>query len=965
MWQNHPGETDSSDGFSLMASRSSEPQAAGADTGAAPAPLPSARYGAVSGALAALEQHRRDTLLESVAAAAKELLRSSDLTVSLPKVAEEIGSATGVDRTHIFLVDGSDGNGQILQHFLWTRSGLPTPAEFKHPSMPLSDVGLGSWIPRLQCGETIAGHTRDFLPEVRPLFELGGIKSTLCVPVFADGQWKGFIGFDDCRSERDWSAAEIGTIKTLAELLGATITTRRHEAILEIVATSARELLWSSDLQQSLPKVMERLGQVTGADRVHIIEFDADNPSAESRVAEHFVWNAPGVRTTSDFRTLKEPMATVGLSAWVPRLARGETVVGDASDFGSAARPLFEKGDVKSVLAVPIFVDGHWRGLISFDACRSERRWGAAEIETFKAVAELVGGAVARMRHLQQLADANRIIESSPTILYRLGPQPPFPLTYMSQNIRHYGYDAGELLAEPNTWLRMIEEEDIPPILANINSLIEGKADHVQLDFRLQKPDGSAIWFDSESYALRDATGTLTAIEGILNDVTERKRKAAEIAALARTDPLTGLPNRVAFLERLALEFARARRGETSFAVHYLDLDHFKDINDTLGHPVGDRLLCVVAERLAASVRATDVVARFGGDEFAVLQDNVDGNASVERLAAKIGAVIGTPYDLDGNQLRTSVSIGIVPYRSDIANIDAMMMKADLALYRAKSDGRNRFRMHVDQLDDETRERMVIGEDLRHAVARNEFELYYQPQIDMTAGEVVGLEALLRWNHPTRGQLLPDAFISVAETTGSITTIGAWVICEACRQIADWRETGLVPPLVAINLSGAQFKLAARLDRIVVDNLARFMVAPDDLELELTESVLLETTERHGEVLTALRRAGVRLAIDDFGTGYSSLDYLRAFQATRLKIDRRFIENVTSNPDNAAITRATIGLAQALGIEVVAEGVETSAQRDFLLEAGCRLAQGFLFGKPMPSAQASTLLPAHHPAAAE
>jgi predicted signal transduction protein with EAL and GGDEF domain len=363
-----------------------------------------------------------------------------------------------------------------------------------------------------------------------------------------------------------------------------------------------------------------------------------------------------------------------------------------------------------------------------------------------------------------------------------------------------------------------------------------------------------------------------------------------------------------------------------------------------------------VAERLAACVRETDMVARFGGDEFAVLQDNIDGNAAIEQLAAKIGEVVAAPYDFGDNRVSTSASIGIVPYRAGIANIDAMMMKADLALYRAKSDGRNRFRMHVEALDDETRERVAMGEELRRAVERNEFELYYQPQVDMASGAIVGLEALLRWNHPRRGRLKPDVFIPIAETNGSIVAIGDWVIGEACRQIACWRDALIAPPLLAVNLSGAQFKLAVHLDQIVSDNLARYHVPPDCLELELTESVLLETTRRHREALERLRRAGVRLAIDDFGTGYSSLDYLRAFHVSRLKIDRRFIDDVTSNADNSAITKAAIGLAHALGIEVVAEGVETKAQRDFLLKAGCKLAQGHLFGKPMPATAASKLL---------
>jgi diguanylate cyclase (GGDEF)-like protein/PAS domain S-box-containing protein len=728
------------------------------------------------------------------------------------------------------------------------------------------------------------------------------------------------------------------------------------------VAAAAKELLRSSDLAISLPKVAEEIGNATGVDRAHI--FLIDGVGADGQILQHHLWTLPGLSTAAEFKNPNVPMANAGLSSWIPRLQRGETITGHTRDFVPAVRALFEKGSVKSVLCVPVFADGQWKGLIGFDDCRSERNWSAAEIDVIGTLAELVGGAVARISHLKQLADANRIIESSPTILYRLGAQAPFPLTYISQNISRYGYDANELLAKPNEWPGLIETEDLPAISANINLLVVGQADHVRLDFRLKKPDGAVVWFDGEGYALRNAAGTLTAIEGVLNDVTERKHKAIEITALARTDSLTGLPNRAAFLDRLKLEFARARRGGPRFAVHYLDLDHFKDINDTLGHPVGDQLLCAVAQRLAASMRETDMVARFGGDEFAVLQDDVGDSTVIERLAGKIGNVVAAPYDLGGNQVSTSASIGIVPYRADIGNIDAMMMMADLALYRAKNEGRNRFRMHIEALDEQTRERVAMNGELRRAVKCKELELYYQPQIDMASGSIVGLEALLRWNHPRRGQLLPDVFIPIAETTGSIVAIGEWVIGEACRQIARWRDNLIMPPLVAVNLSGAQFKLAAHLDQIVIDNLARYDVAPDCLELELTESVLLETTKRHSEALERLRRAGVRLAIDDFGTGYSSLDYLRAYHVSRLKIDRRFIDDVTSNADNGAITRATIGLAHALSIDVVAEGVETPAQRDFLLKAGCTLAQGYLFGKPMPAEQASALLRRHELAAA-
>jgi len=285
-----------------------------------------------------------------------------------------------------------------------------------------------------------------------------------------------------------------------------------------------------------------------------------------------------------------------------------------------------------------------------------------------------------------------------------------------------------------------------------------------------------------------------------------------------------------------------------------------------------------------------------------------------------------------------------------------MMMKADLALYRAKNGGRNQFRFHVLELDEQTQERMIIGEELRHAIERGEFELYYQPQVEVKSGSIVGLEALIRWNHPKRGLMSPAAFIPIAERTGSIVSIGEWVIEQACRQIKAWSDLAIAPPTVAVNLSGAQFKLGSQIDQIVIENLTRYNVAPERLELELTESVLMETTQRHGEAFNRLRRIGVRLAIDDFGTGYSSLDYLRSFRVSRLKIDRRFINDVTTSADDAAIVRATIGLAHELGIEVIAEGVETAGQRDFLVSASCEFAQGYYFGKPMPTAAASELL---------
>ena len=366
-------------------------------------------------------------------------------------------------------------------------------------------------------------------------------------------------------------------------------------------------------------------------------------------------------------------------------------------------------------------------------------------------------------------------------------------------------------------------------------SLVEGSTDSTLIELRLEKSDGSHAWLEGRGYALRDEKRRLVAIEGILTDITERKSAGEKIAALARTDFLTGLANRAAFIERLQLAFARSQRGASPFAVHYLDLDHFKDVNDTLGHPAGDALLRAVADRLRNCVRETDLVARFGGDEFAVLQDDIADAVSVEALATMIGDSLAAPFSIDGNQVHTTVSIGVVPYCADVEAPEAMMRKADLALYRAKDEGRNRFRFHIAELDRQLRERMMIAADLHLAIERDEFELYYQPQVELASGGIVGLEALIRWNHPTRGLLLPSVFIPIAETTGSILPIGQWVIEQACRQIARWRDQGITPPLVAVNISAAQFKGATDLDRIVAESLARFGVAPCALELELTE----------------------------------------------------------------------------------------------------------------------------------
>src|ERR1700681_4672467 len=433
-------------------------------------------------------------------------------------------------------------------------------------------------------------------------------------------------------------------------------------------------------------------------------------------------------------------------------------------------------------------------------------------------------------------------------------------------------------------------------------------------------------------------------------------RYARRVEVLALTDPLTALANRRAFLDRLTIAFAASRRGASPFAVHFLDLDDFKDVNDTLGHAIGDALLRQVVERLKNTVRPTDLVARFGGDEFAILQADASDPVAAATLAARIGTSLAAPFEIEGHDVRITASIGISPYSADVAGPAAMMIQADLALYRAKGDGRNCFRFHTGELDQQVHLRVTLAEELRVAIYGRELELYYQPLVEIVSGKIIGLEALVRWNHPTRGLIMPSIFIPIAERTGAIVPLGRWVFDEACRQFKQWRDQEIAPQVLAVNVSGVQFKRASELEADIAISLARWGIQLGSIEVELTETVLMEMTLKHGDALERLRILGVRIAIDDFGTGYSSLKYLTLYPVNRLKIAQELVFRVTTDPRNATVVRAAIRLAQELGIEVIAEGVETEAQANFLLSAGCSYAQGYYFSRPVNAKRATELL---------
>jgi diguanylate cyclase (GGDEF)-like protein len=441
----------------------------------------------------------------------------------------------------------------------------------------------------------------------------------------------------------------------------------------------------------------------------------------------------------------------------------------------------------------------------------------------------------------------------------------------------------------------------------------------------------------------------LGAAASMVSAALHRLDSEARLAYLAQFDPLTGLPNRALLSDRFTQMIVLARRRGAPLGVLFIDLDDFKLVNDTQGHAAGDELLKETARRLLASVRQGDTVARISGDEFAVILGDMARPDDAALVAQKIIDKLGEAFAIRNQQVFITASIGIATFPGDGDNAETLLGAADAAMYRAKQAGRNAFQFFTADINQRTRARAQLGVELRHALERNEFSLAYQPKIDLASGQPSGAEALLRWNHPERGSVAPVEFIPVLEETGLIVQVGEWVLERACHDLKAWQASGRRVMPVAVNLSARQFRqqdLDTRI-RAIVDAAG---IAPSLIELEITESQLMHDPEHATRVLRALGKAGLRVAIDDFGTGYSSLAYLTRFPLASLKIDRSFVAHVLSDEADATIVRTIVDMAHTLGFTVVAEGVESGGQADFLRALGCEQAQGFLFARPMPAA---------------
>ena len=463
--------------------------------------------------------------------------------------------------------------------------------------------------------------------------------------------------------------------------------------------------------------------------------------------------------------------------------------------------------------------------------------------------------------------------------------------------------------------------------------------------YRLESPDGPR-WVSVSGKPLFEADGRFAGYRGSGRDITERRSAEERIRFLAQHDELTGLPNRGAF--RLALEqaIARARRHQRRFAVMFIDLDRFKLVNDTLGHGAGDLVLCDLAGRLAACLRAVDLLARQSGDEFVVLVEDHQVDADLEEVARKLLAACSRPFVIDEREFALSASIGIATYPGDGTDVDMLLRVADNAMYRAKDAGRDQYRFHAPQLDPDATGRLALETALRRAVERGEMRVLYQPKLEISTGHIAGAEALLRWGHPELGTLMPAQFIAIAEETGLIASLGAWALDEACASLRSWHRAGLTDLTVAVNVSARQFNDRRLLDDVTAA-LAKAQLEPRHLELEITESTVMAHPTHAVAVLGALHELGVGIAIDDFGTGYSSLAYLKRFPVGTLKIDRSFVRDLPDDAEDMAITQAILVLARSLRMRVVAEGVEKRRQLVWLAAHGCDFAQGFSIAEPL------------------
>lgn len=846
-------------------------------------------------------------IFRAMSFSARAMVEHSDWTINIEKVLEVLGRAVEVSRVTLFSITDAEDDHFLSHRFEWVLDGFePRQDRLDLQNVPMRKVGLGRLHRELEAQRCVHVRVRELAGSERRILDDQNVLSVVTAPIAVDGRLWGFIEFDDCTIERQWLIAEIESLRSAAGIIGAAIQRQRVERALRLETNRFEQLYENTPLAIL----------VAGADEKVV----AVNPAFEALFG--FSRDEVIDRKINDLIT---PPDRHDEATWLSRRTFGGETVEQRS-----IRTRKDGTQVPvQIFGVPVIQDRQVALVYGIYVDQTERLRAEAALreseEKFRSLAE---------QSLQGI-----FVVKSGRVAYA---------NKMMADITGYGLD--EFLQFDQKQLeQIIHPADRSFVIAAANGfeIGDGKVSP-QSEYRLITKSGAVKWVLQQTRTVR-FDGEM-GVEGVLVEITKRKHAEEQLLHSALNDSLTGLPNRTSFFDRVDLALERARgRDKAPFAVLFLDLDRFKLINDGYGHQAGDRLLVEIAHRLRRAVRPGDTVARLGGDEFTVLIPDIQGHDEAVSVARRIHDALSKPFQVGGQEIFTTASTGIAISSSRYDNPDEILRDADIAMYQAKAEGRARHSMYDEAMHPLVLSQLHMENDLRRALERKEFRLHYQPIVDTGSGKIVAFEALVRWQHPERGLLPPGEFLSVAEETGLINPMGEWVLRTGCKQAKQWmhdfNHNG--SPAVSINLFSQQF---SRTELVVyIEHLLDEVQLPADrLQLEITESAVIDVPELAIDVLHRLRNLGVKVHLDDFGTGYSSLAYLQRFAVDVLKIDQGFVQRLGSNGGGSEIVQTIVTLARNLGMAALAEGIETSEQLDIVRDLGCTFGQGFFFAKPMP-----------------
>jgi diguanylate cyclase (GGDEF)-like protein/PAS domain S-box-containing protein len=693
-----------------------------------------------------------------------------------------------------------------------------------------------------------------------------------------------------------------------------------------------------------------RFTRATILKNTEINHGDALNVVESTNAKILYRWSVPGF-SNSDNALEAIDFNDVRLKRWKDALQHGDPVFGDIRDLPSSERQILEQNDTQSIAIVPLFSDHVWWGNIIIERCHDLIKTTPQELGSLMAIGRSLGVAIQREHTGKRLHQAKIAFDSASEGI--LITNEKLRIVAINKGFSEItGYSETEVLGSSPKILQSgtHDESFYKKMWRTLKK--EGRWHGEVLN---KRKSGEPYYEWLTITAVKDNAGKVVNYVGVFADITDVKRSQNRLHELVNHDPLTGLPNRRLLNELLEHSIKRAERDNHKIALLFIDLDRFKAVNDSLGHQVGDKLLLEASRRISLSMRDSDVVARLGGDEFVVMMDMISNPSDAALVAKKIIHALQIEFDIDGNEIYISASIGISIFPKDCEDVEGLIKAADIAMYQVKNKGKNSHCFYSDELSKNAVERFTLEGQLRHALERKQFEVYYQPQISLLTGEIIGAEALIRWNHPKLGLVSPAKFIPLAEETGLIVQIGEWVLREAAQQAVRWHKEGHAIQWISVNVSGVQIMRSNFADT-VYGILMETDCNPYMLELEITESTVMQNTEYVIDTFNRIKLLGLRLAIDDFGTGYSSLSNLKRLPLDKIKIDQSFVRGLPEDLDDAAIANAIYAMARSLGFSVIAEGVETRAQAAFLSAMGCEEAQGYLYSKPVTTAEFSKLL---------